>query len=190
MCRSVYVLIKLELRLICRSITKVLSWYQTVEMEAEVKIIFMNCKTKVLKRGESWVAFKRTRAYLLHAIGRVEHPRGDWRKTLRAEDDSYLTDVFPLSISMKAWPAGVLRSHGGKISQCLDYRTMQNVGAALMRKNHLTEMEAQTDVWWFLNCLQIATWLIPGNVWAWIMWTLCTNSVSLFQPIRGYAKPT
>ena len=47
---------------------------------------------------------------------------------------------------MKAWPAGVLRSHGGKISQCLDYRTMQNVGAALMRKNHLTEMEAQTDV--------------------------------------------
>lgn len=59
---------------------------------------------------------------------------------------SILTDIVALSISMTAWPAGVLRSHEGKISQCLDCRTMQNVGAALMRKNHSTEMEAQTDV--------------------------------------------
>ena len=46
-------LIKLELRLISRSITIVLGSYGTVEMEADVKIIFMKCKTKVLKRAES-----------------------------------------------------------------------------------------------------------------------------------------
>ena len=53
MCRSFYMLIKLELRLISRSTTIVLGSYRTVEMEADGKIIFMKCKTKVLKRAES-----------------------------------------------------------------------------------------------------------------------------------------
>ena len=56
-------------------------------MEADVKIIFINLQDKSFKKG--WVELKDTRAYLLHAIGPVEHPRGDWGKTLYAEDDSY-----------------------------------------------------------------------------------------------------